>query len=58
MLGRVPHSFRTGAHSPFVFLMLLPFAATAQREGAGGILTSKIKEMVIIKTSHVNGCNY
>lgn len=58
MLGRVPHSYRVLAHSPLVAKMLLPFNAVMQREGAGSILTTKLKEMVIIKTSHVNGCDY
>ena len=38
--------------------MLLPFNAVMQREGAGSVLSTKIKEMVVIKTSHVNGCDY
>ena len=58
MLGRVPNSTRIAAHSPFIQLMFLPFGAVSQREGAGGVLTCKLKEMVIIKTSKVNGCNY
>jgi len=58
MLGRVPNSTRIAAHSPFIQLMFLPFGAVSQREGAGGVLTSKLKEMVIIKTSKTNGCDY
>ena len=58
MLGRVPNSYRVLARVPLVSKLLLPFNASMQREGAGSLLTSKIKEMVIIKTSHVNGCNY
>ena len=58
MLGRVPNSYRTLARSALVAKMLVPFNATVQREGAGSILTSKLKEMVIIKTSHLNQCNY
>ena len=58
MLGRVPNSYRTLARSPLVAKMLVPFNATIQREGAGSILTSKLKEMVVIKTSHLNQCNY
>jgi hypothetical protein len=38
--------------------MLLLFNATMQREGAGSVLSCKLKEMVIIKTSQVNACNY
>ena len=58
MLGRVPNSYRALARVPLVSKLLLPFNASMQREGAGSLLTSKIKEMVIIKTSHINACNY
>ena len=58
MLGRVPNSYRVLARVPLVSKLLLPFNASMQREGAGSLLTSKIKEMVIIKTSHINACNY
>ncbi|MBT3765456.1 MAG: hypothetical protein HOB79_13435 [Rhodospirillaceae bacterium] len=58
MLGRVPHSYRVMMHSPLVLMTLLPFNAVMQREGAGSILTTKLKEMVVVKTSHVNGCEY
>jgi len=58
MLGRVPNSYRTLARSPLVAKMLVPFNAVVQREGAGSVLSTKIKEMVVIKTSHVNACSY
>jgi len=58
MLGRVPNSYRVLARSPLVAAMLLPFNAVMQREGAGSLLSTKIKELVVIKTSHVNGCKY
>jgi hypothetical protein len=58
MLGRVPNSYKVLARVPLVSKLLLPFNASMQREGAGSLLTSKIKEMVIIKTSHINACNY
>ena len=58
MLGRVPHSYRVMAQSPHVAKMLVPFNAVLQRQGAGSVLTTKIKEMVVIKTSHLNGCAY
>lgn len=58
MLGRVPHSYRVMAHSPHVAKMLVPFNAVLQRQGAGSVLSTKIKEMVVIKTSHLNGCEY
>ena len=58
ILGRVKNSNRVLARVPLVSKLLLPFNASMQREGAGSLLTSKIKEMVIIKTSHINACNY
>ena len=58
MLGRVPHSYRALAHAPLMAKMLLPFNAVMQREGAGSVLTTKLKEMVVIKTSQTNGCAY
>jgi len=58
MLGRVPNSYKVLAHSPLVAKMLVPFNAVVQREGAGSVLSTKIKEMVVIKTSHLNGCKY
>ena len=58
MLGRVPNSYRILGRSPLVAKMLLPFNAVVQRQGAGSVLTAKIKEMVVIRTSRLNGCNY
>ena len=58
MLGRVPNSYRVLLHSPLVAAMLLPLNAVLQREGAGSVLSTRIKEMVVIKTSQVNGCAY
>lgn len=58
MLGRVPHSVRVLGNIPLVSRMLLLFNATLQREGSGSVLSSKIKEMVIIKTSKLNNCDY
>jgi alkylhydroperoxidase family enzyme len=58
MLGRVPNSYRVLLHSPHVAAMLLPLNAVLQREGAGSVLSTRIKEMVVIKTSQINGCAY
>ncbi|MEE9240341.1 MAG: hypothetical protein V3U53_04035 [bacterium] len=58
LLGRVPNSLRVKANSPHVAKMQLPLTAVLQREGGGSVLSTKIKEMVIIKTSHLNGCDY
>ena len=58
MLGRVPNSYRVLARSPLVAKVMLPFNAVLQRQGAGSILTTHIKELAVIKTSHLNGCKY
>ena len=56
--GRATNAARAWANIPHVAKYYLPFGATLQREGLGGVLSSRIKEMVIIKTSQVNGCDY
>ena len=58
MLGRVPNSYRVLGRTPLVAKFLLPFNAVLQREGAGSLLSSRLKEMVVIKTSQLNGCKY
>lgn len=58
MLGRVPNSYRIIGRSPLVAKMLVPFNAVVQRQGAGSVLSTRLKEMVVIKTSHLNGCKY
>ncbi len=58
MLGRVPNSYRVLARVPQVSKLLIPFNAVIQREGAGSLLSTRIKEMVVIKTSHINACSY
>lgn len=58
MLGRVPNSYRVLAQSPLVAMMLVPYNAVLQRQGAGSVLPTRLKEMVVIKTSHINGCRY
>ena len=58
LLGRVPHCYRTLAHAPLLAMLFLPINAANQREWPGARLSGRIKEMVVIKTSHVNGCDY
>ena len=58
LLGRAPNFYQFLANSPLVAKMLLPFNAVMQRQGGGSVLPAKIKEMVVIKTSALNGCAY
>jgi hypothetical protein len=56
--GRVPNSARTWAHVPHVAKFFLLAGTPLQREGAGGVLSCRIKEMAVLKTSHANACRY
>jgi hypothetical protein len=56
--GRVPNSSLVWGHIPYLAKFQLPAGAPLQREGAGGLLVCKIKEMAVLKTSHVNSCAY
>ena len=58
LLGRVPNFYRTISHAPWLAMLLLPFNATVQRQWPGSRMSGRIKELVVIKTSHVNGCKY
>lgn len=58
MRGRVPNSSRVWGHIPHIAKFQLPAGTVLQREGAGGVLSCRIKEMAVLKTSHVNSCNY
>ena len=58
MRGRVPNSGLVWGHIPYLAKFQLPAGAALQREGAGGYLSCRIKDMAILKTSHVNTCNY
>jgi uncharacterized peroxidase-related enzyme len=58
LLGRVPNFYRTISHAPWLAMLLLPFNAAVQRQWPGSRMPGRIKELVVIKTSHVNGCRY
>jgi hypothetical protein len=56
--GRVPNSSLVWGHIPYLAKFQLPAGVVLQREGAGGVLSCRIKEMAVLKTSHVNSCAY
>jgi uncharacterized peroxidase-related enzyme len=58
LLGRVPNLYRTISHAPWLAMLMLPFNAAVQRQWPGSRMSGRIKELVVIKTSHVNGCRY
>ncbi len=55
---RQVNSTRATAHSPFLARIFYPLVQTLMREGLGTVLSSKIKEIAVIKTSQLNGCDY
>lgn len=57
-LGRVPNSVRAWAHIPHIAGFQLLAGVALQREGAGSVLSCRIKEMAVLKTSHANRCAY
>ena len=56
--GRVPNTARVWANIPYIARVQRLRGWALNREGAGGVLSSRIKEMAVLKTSHVNGCAY
>jgi hypothetical protein len=56
--GRVPNSSLVWGHIPHIAKFQLLAGAGLQREGGGGLLSCRIKEMAVLKTSHVNRCAY
>lgn len=56
--GRVPNSSLVWGHIPYIAKYQLLAGVGLQREGGGGVLSCRIKEMAVLKTSHVNSCAY
>jgi len=53
--GTVPNMFRTVAHRPEIFrTMIAHFRAVMN----SGTLPAKLKELVIVRTSQLNHCEY
>jgi alkylhydroperoxidase family enzyme len=56
--GRMPPSLRAWAHIPLIGRSYIPFRLALLHEGLGGVVSTRIKMMAAIKTSHVNGSAY
>ncbi len=53
--GNVPNMFRTAAHRPEIFrTMIAHFRAVMNT----GTVPQKLKELVIVRTSQLNSCEY
>ena len=58
MFGRVANALRVAAHSPKLDQSIYGFIMAALREEITGKLAIRIKTLVILKTSMLNGCKY
>ena len=56
--GRLPNTARVWANVPYIAKVQRLRGWALHREGAGGVLTARIKELAVLKTSHLNGCAY
>jgi alkylhydroperoxidase family enzyme len=53
--GNIPNMFRTAAHRPELLrTMIAHFRAVMET----GTVPAKLKELVITRTSQINGCEY
>ena len=55
---RVGNGKRAWAHLPYIAKFHHLSSMVLHREGAGSVLSCRIKEMAVLKTSHLNGCSY
>lgn len=58
LFGRCANAVRVAAHTPRIAQVLFGFVVASQRKEVSGILSSRIKTLVTLKTSLLNGCNY
>jgi alkylhydroperoxidase family enzyme len=53
--GNVPNMFRTAAHRPEIFRTMIAHLRAVMNTGT---VSPKLKELVIVRTSQLNGCEY
>jgi len=53
--GKVPNMFRTVAHRPEIFRTLIAHFRAVMNTGT---VPAKLKELVIVRTSQLNNCEY
>jgi alkylhydroperoxidase family enzyme len=58
LLGRTASLVRVLAHSPHIARWFLPFVATVRQPDAGAVSDVRLRNLAVLKTSTVNGCNY
>lgn len=58
IMGRVANAVRVASHSPRVAQPLVGFLVAILRTEVTGLVALRIKLLVILKTSFINGCSY
>jgi hypothetical protein len=58
LLGRTANLMRILAHSPHLAKWALPFIAAVRQPAAGAVSEVRLRNLAVLKTSTVNGCNY
>jgi uncharacterized peroxidase-related enzyme len=58
LVGRVPNATRVRAHLPRFAAWNLALTSGLHREGGGGSLEGSMKELIVLKTSMLNECDY
>jgi uncharacterized peroxidase-related enzyme len=58
LVGRVPNATRARAHLPRFAAWNLALTSGLHRQGGGGTLNGREKELVVLKTSMLNECEY
>ena len=58
MLGRTANLMRILAHSPHLAKWTLPFIAAVRQPAAGAVSDVRLRNLAVLKTSTVNGCQY
>ena len=58
LLGRTANLLRILAHSPYVARWFLPFVAAVRQPTAGAVSEVRLRNLAVLKTSTLNGCNY
>jgi alkylhydroperoxidase family enzyme len=58
LLGGISNAHRIWAHSPHVAKLFLPYQISLEREGAGSILQTSLKIIVLVRTANLNAATY
>jgi len=53
--GNVPNMFRTAAHRPEILRTLIAHFRAVMNTGT---VPAKLKELLVVRTSQINGCQY